>query len=612
MPISLSGLLDDDDEFSELVSPNTPRADLVKAPANGADSWLVMKQDAAGLLDPEFVQELAARSGQGEKERAVMANGITVSGSPADIASFIHKAAQRDRERDASKEAGVPDTVTKADVNPDLDDGRDGLDPTVPLAEPDEMGSGSPTDPGSPAWESVDAATACKWTSILARARVAVDMLAERELLEAAAGDDGDACNAMDLQDACCAIDYVIGVLAPFAVAEQSEADCGDMAMAKSAAVLSAPDGTILTAIRKGAEDERLPGALATLETYGAIVRKSGRVLSSVNEQRIRTATASLTEVLSSLPLPVPDDGTSVAKMTPETEADMPKPSTSEDATAASGQEPALGAAEQPPAAQEAIITKAGDAPETPVAKSAPALQVGLFDHAGRLVCLAEPSAIHTDLTAIPVAKADGDKAPMMVVYNQAGDLVGIVSPDDITPVANSTADPDDAPAPEADPAGTPAADDMTPAPAAETGTPAATVPDDGTVAKQDGTITVTQDVLKSIISEAVTVALGAQAPAQDIAKGDVAGLREKVEALVADIEVLKEQPAMPKVFTNGQVPPAHQLRGQDQGAGRTVDVAKAAELKHTLYKGTAPEQKAAFDEMQQMAVDGLAALYGR
>ena len=126
----------------------------------------------------------------------------------------------------------MPDAaVTKADMGPELDSGVDGMDPTVPLAEPDEMGAGDPTDPGSPAWESIDAATAQKWTSILARARVAVDLLAEREMLEAATGDDGDMMNAMDLGDVCCAIDYAIGVLAPFAVAEQSEADCGEADM---------------------------------------------------------------------------------------------------------------------------------------------------------------------------------------------------------------------------------------------------------------------------------------------------------------------------------------------------------------------------------------------
>ena len=74
-----------------------------------------------------------------------------------------------------------------------------------------------------------------------------------------------------------------------------------------------------------------------------------------------------------------------------------------------------------------------------------------------------------------------------------------------------------------------------------------------------------------------MAAALGAQAPAEDIAKqADVAGLLEQVETLKARLATVEEQPAAPKVFTNGQVPPAHQMRGQDQGAPAAVDVAKA------------------------------------
>ena len=59
-----------------------------------------------------------------------------------------------------SKESDVADTVTKADLGPELDEGVDGLDPTIPLAAPDDDAPGDPTDPGSPAWEAIDAATA--------------------------------------------------------------------------------------------------------------------------------------------------------------------------------------------------------------------------------------------------------------------------------------------------------------------------------------------------------------------------------------------------------------------------------------------------------------------
>ncbi len=202
------------------------------------------------------------------------------------------------------------ETVTKdmADMSDD-----DCMDPTMPLAEPDGDYTGSDTEPGSPAWEAVDAATACKWTSILARARVAVDMLAEREMLEAASADPDDMENAFDLQDVCCAIDYAISVLAPFAVAEQSEADCGDqdaMAMVGK----SAQDREAVTAIRKAMSAD-LADPLAKIEGLGWI-RKSGRVLSSVNEAHIREAAGRLNTVLSSLPqAPTADDsGQLVAK----------------------------------------------------------------------------------------------------------------------------------------------------------------------------------------------------------------------------------------------------------------------------------------------------------
>ena len=41
---------------------------------------------------------------------------------------------------------------------------------------------------------------------------------------------------------------------------------------------------------------------LMTLESLGAVIRKSGRVLSSVNETHIREAAQRLNTVLSSLP----------------------------------------------------------------------------------------------------------------------------------------------------------------------------------------------------------------------------------------------------------------------------------------------------------------------
>ena len=501
-----------------------------------------------------------------------------------------------------SKETGMPDAVAK-DMGPELDDGIDGMDPTVPLAAPDEDAPGDPTDPGSPAWEAIDAATATKWTSILARARVAVDLLAEREMLEAASADPGDMDNAMDLQDVCCAIDYAIGVLAPFAVAEQSEADCGadEMAMVGKSGESGGTGNAALASVRKAMETADLADPLAKIEGL-AWIAKAGRVLSSVNEAHIREAAGRLNTVLQSLPqAPTADDGQPVAK---EKETTMAEET------------------------QDAEVAKDG----MPASPEMQAKDTGPVN-AGGTTGMGQPRVTGPD-AALPgdgpqatlpgdaqtpgrmVVKADGEgKTPMMVVYNQAGKLVGICDPTDITPVANAEADPDEDM--DADGDGTEAAPpadtatDMTPQPPAATGTPADAVADG--VAKQDSTPDMAT-VLKSIVAEAVAAALGAQAPAEDVAKqADVAGLLEQVETLKARLATVEEQPAQPKVFTNGQLPPQHQMRGQNEGtAPGQVDVAKALDLKHQMYTADPAKGKQIHDDLQQMAIDQLAAIHRR
>jgi hypothetical protein len=149
----------------------------------------------------------------------------------------------------------------------------------------------------------------------------------------------------------------------------------------------------------------------------------------------------------------------------------------------------------------------------------------------------------------------------------------------------------------------------MTPQPPAEAGTPADAADDDGTVAKSSDSDVF--GVLKSMIAETVTAALDGRGPAQDVARqADVAGLAEEVRTLKARLATVEEQPAAPKVFTNGQVPPAHQMRGQDRGASAQVDVAKARARKAELYAADAPEQARIAKEMQQDAVDTLAAMH--
>lgn len=627
-------ILPDGDEMTELVDANFDRVDLVGKGANGFARFLIAKQDdaGAGLLPADLVRGLIEKAEPGEpgRERVTMPTGVTLSGSPADIAAFIHKAAvlaepggydeivkakysAADRKGMAGNEAmddgsypvkddddldhavkavgrggadhdeirrhvikrakamgkasKIPDnwasdgslkdaSVSKAAGDPEQM--GDGLDPAVALAGPVDGVPGDPLEPGSPAWEATDAATACKWTAILSRAKRAIGLLAEREMIEAVTADPGDAGNAMDLDEACCAIDYAISVLAPFAVSEAAEAEDGAEAMSLIGKAVAGFD----------------TDGLDQIDGLAAVV-KAGRVLSARNEAAIRAAAASLNAVLASLPQApqVTDSGHPVAK---EQETPM-----GDHDTTATG---------------PADVEKAAGQPEAPEQ--------------------AEPAAA-------AVAK-DGDGA-MVAVYNSTGQLIGVTDPASVTPVAAEMPCDDDG----ADDAG-----DLDPEPPADAGVPAAGVakedtapdaagggetPDD--VAKEEtpepgpvtpGTITTTADVLKSTIADAVSAAVAALVPAEAVAKqGDDAGDSEEVTLLKARVRELEEEPVAPKVFTSGQVPPAHMLRGQDQGATTPpADIAKAAELKTTLYKGTAAEQQEAFTAMQELAVAELSAIH--
>jgi len=535
---------------------------------------------------------------------------------------------------DVAKEAAVPaEAVAKdlmdaaGDAMP-LDDGMDGMDPPTPMAMPDmEMEvPGDPTDPGSPAWEAIDAATAAKWLSIAARLKNALGILAEREMLEAASADPSDAENAFDLEDAACAVDYVISTLAVFAAGEMAEAELGaEMAeMCKALAVFD-------------------PAPLGVIEGLTAVA-KSGRVLSSVNESRIRDAYGALGDVLASLPAAPAAPDQPVAK---ETEGAMPNHTID-----LRGKQLAQGSAADTlarpgPVAKTAMSpedqarntgpvnaggttgmgqprttgpdsalpgdgpqdARPGDAPGRAVVKAS--LQVAVYGQPpGRLLGLARPEAIVQQ-----VAKADGDgdgKVTMQAVFDENGNLVGIVDPADITPVAGAgggssdDGDGDMQPGPAA--AAAPAAGDMTPQPSADAGTPADAVGK----AADENVITVTQDVLKSIARDAAAEALETQGAAHQevIAKmaADKAGLAEEIDVLKSRLETVENTPAAPKVFTNGAVPPAEQMRGQDQGrANGQVDVAKALERKREMY--AAPDAGAQNEIAKGLQGDAIAAL---
>jgi hypothetical protein len=227
-------------DMSELVDATIPRVDLVGQAANGHRFLLAKSADEPQNLVPA------------DTVRGLIAKADDEAAEPADI------------------------------------------DLTEPLADGDGTGKdSSETDPGSAAWEAVDAATARKWTAVLQRAQHALETLAARESTEAAvSGDWDDQSNAYDLEDAASAVDYAISVLAPFAVSEQFEAEMAAELVGKAVAGLD----------------------LAALDTVEALapIAKAGRSLSSANEAALRSAAEAIQKVLASLPA-APDELTKEA-----------------------------------------------------------------------------------------------------------------------------------------------------------------------------------------------------------------------------------------------------------------------------------------------------------
>ncbi|MDX3124937.1 hypothetical protein [Streptomyces scabiei] len=537
-----------DGEFTELVDATISRVDLVDKAANGLPILMAKQADggSAGLMDPALVRDLIGKATDPEPAPAA-GESVTLTGSPGAIARVIHEAAVRQATTNVTKDA---DMATD-------------LDPTVVLAEPDQGPQGNPDVPGSPAWEAVDAATARKWTSILSRAKTALGVMIERELLEPGDGSPDDYDGILDLGDAACAIDYAISLLAPFAVDEQAEADCA----AEMAAVGKALGGFDST-------------ALDVIESLGQ-VKKAGRTLSAANELAIRHAVESLQKVLSSLP-----------------------------------------AAPEPQESGQQVAKKETDMPET---------------------------APDTDIPAVdPIGKADGEgdgegdggpKEPMAAVYDAKGRLVGIVHPDQITPVSGVDVPDEEEPSADPEPVAEPAALDLDPAPADEVGVPSdedvtkttdpATGDDVAKATTQDAAATgddvtkqtpqttdAVSDVLKSSITELVKGLLDVHSATQAelITKQGAAVLElaDDVETLKGQVRTLEEQPAEPKVLSNGAVPPAPQLRGQDRGAANQIDMAKAAALRNTLRTGTAAEQNSAAVALQTEAIAALREIHGR
>lgn len=700
-------LVDGDDDFSELYDADLPRVDLVGLPAHGSPGFFLMKADAsAGLLGADAVRELIEKSetepgSTGGKQVPVpvqeLPNGITLRGSAADMAAFIHGAPVAKAEQSTKSQNDLPDSafayiepggkkdedgkttprskrhfpindeahvrnalsrasqspfgdkampkirgaakkygikVSKADAGDALDaatdDGVDGLDPTVPAAEPDGLDDmpGDPTEPGSSAWEAIDSATATKWCMILAGAKRAVCWMKDRELLEAASADPDDAGNACDLATVLDALDYAIGVLAPFAVSEQSESD------------------------RLAFEADVAKGAAEPASVLGAAiaVAKAGRVLSSANEQRIRHAAGALNDVLASLPQApdaggaaavtkeedrVSDTDTAAKDVAKETAAHAPEKPEGQDVAKAEDTSPAEGG--------EATKAADGDTGNGDVAKSEPAQWRPVYDHQRNFVAVVSSADIVSPDGLAAVAKADsGDdgKPALTVVFDADGNVIGVCDPAAIQPVSGAgKKDPGDAkPDPEPKPndgsgdsggADTGDSEDMTPQPSADAGTPAdGSQPDDEdeNVAKAAKTANGSEEavaktgdggsnpdsmseVLKSITQLQELFKANETAREETVAKQAAgnAALVEQLEEVRKRLATVEEQPAMPKVFTNGQQPPpGAQLRGQDQGVPQ-IDVQKALARKQELY--SAPDARAQNEIAKSMQGDAIASL---
>jgi hypothetical protein len=346
----------DEDEWSEAFDATVPRVDLVGKSANGTPRFLLMKSSQGGLMAPDMIRDLIAKA---TPEATMTATILT--GSPADVMAAIH-AAPTTKENPMTRTA----SLTKADDAQDAADAVIGDDEPLPDADdlasssaPSADGAGVPTDApgdpddvGSPAWEAVDAARARQALQLTIALQRLVAQSAEREVQEAAVGDDGDLSDVWTLEDVGCAIDAIVSMLAPFAITEQAEAD-------------------------QGAAD------VGDAMTKAARLIKAGRVLSSANEAKIRAASTALESVLGSLPAPI--EAAPVAK-----ETAMPTPQERHDAA-------------------HELLTKASSEEGWSITKGKGDPAMAVFDADGKLVGTIDPADLSP--IAAPVAPDGGDTA---------------------------------------------------------------------------------------------------------------------------------------------------------------------------------------------------------
>ena len=285
---------DNDDEFSELQAADIDTVHTVGKAANGT-TILFAKQaeDAEGVFGADFVRDMIAKSGE-QAQPQVADERLT----PAQAMALIHAASVRKADMSTKDVNDLPDSAF-AHVEPggskddegkttprskrhypvhDVAHARNALARAsqqmhggdadakriaaaampkikaaakrlgVKVAKSDfldfgggDLGDGS-ASPGSPQWESQDAAAAQNLIKQILAVLPGVKALAARESAEVAAGASDDMDDVCDLGQVCDALMCAAQMLGAFAVTETAEA--GEMAKATPAPTDSAAAAT--------------------------------------------------------------------------------------------------------------------------------------------------------------------------------------------------------------------------------------------------------------------------------------------------------------------------------------------------------------------------------
>lgn len=471
--------------------------------AKGADDG-----DGAGLFSPGFVSELVAKASPGAPESSSAdAGSITVTGSPDAIARMIHQSATTHRVAKSTdseyvafvkakytaeqkrKLADQGHAMRNSDGEPDypVDDledlknairavGRGGADHNkirkyvmgrarsmghadlIPdtwaadgsLKEPvskaliDGSGTGG-MDPGSPAWEAQDAASAEQVIERILAVIPSVKALAQREGAEVGAGHMDDLADICDLQAVQDALMCAAKTLGGFAVSEHAEAGTPVTKAldAPQSAADAAPKGeiTMSDTTQTGAAAEpvaKADGALteAELAEFGraAIAKAAAKAEKKKVKKAAAQAAASATQAPGANPAPADDARTIPGTNTVQAPAQQPgqdvAKAQADQLAAALGQVMApvvkqLGELATQVNAQQERVEKAMARPDD---RNSPALngangtlRVADRDHAGSPVHTSEFQAVQKQLSELPEGEVrDAARAAVAVAAIKA------------------------------------------------------------------------------------------------------------------------------------------------------------------------------------------------